>query len=229
VLPLHDNVPTRRTPVVTIGLITANFLVWFWELGHTEATVDRYAYYPCSVDGPCLGPAAAHHLPAWEGAFSSLFMHASWLHILGNMLFLWIFGNNVEDALGRVRYLLWYLAAGLAATATQTWVTLHYAGVQAASVPNLGASGAIAGVLGAYLLLLPTAMVITLVGFFIIPLPAFFFLGGWFVLQLWEGGFAVTHPAQGGGVAFFAHVGGFVFGAATVYLVAKQAPLRRYR
>src|SRR5436309_7679999 len=116
------------------------------------------------------------------------------------MLFLWIFGNNVEDALGRVRYLLWYLAAGLAATATQTWVTLHYAGVTAASVPNLGASGAIAGVLGAYLLLLPTAMVLTLVGFFVIPIPAFFFLGFWFLLQLWEGDMAITHPAQGGGV-----------------------------
>src|SRR3954453_8195592 len=184
-LPLRDNVPTRRAPVVTVGLIGANFAVWLWELHQREATVDRYAYYPCSVLGPCLGPAAAHHLPAWEGAFSSMFMHASWLSILGNMLFLWIFGNTAEDALGRVRSLFWYLAAGLAATATQTWVTLHYAGVTAASVPNLGASGAIAGVLGAYLLLLPTAMVLTLVGFFVIPLPAFFFLGGWFVLQLW--------------------------------------------
>jgi membrane associated rhomboid family serine protease len=158
-----------------------------------------------------------------------MFMHASWLHILGNMLFLWIFGNNVEDALGRVRYFLWYLAAGLAATATQTWVTLHYATQADASVPNLGASGAIAGVLGAYLLLLPTASVLTLVGFFVVPLPAFLFLGIWFIFQLWQGGFAITHPAEGGGVAFFAHVGGFVFGAATVYLVAKQAPLRRYR
>lgn len=228
-LPLHDNVPTRRTPVVTIGLIVANFAVWFWELQRPEAAVDNYAYYPCSVDGPCLGPAAQHHLPAWEGAFSSMFMHASWLHILGNMLFLWIFGNNVEDALGRVRYFLWYLAAGLAATATQTWVTLHYAAQADASVPNLGASGAIAGVLGAYLLLLPTASVLTLVGFFVVPLPAFLFLGVWFIFQLWQGGFAITHPAEGGGVAFFAHVGGFVFGAATVYLVAKQAPLRRYR
>jgi membrane associated rhomboid family serine protease len=155
-----------------------------------------------------------------------MFMHASWLHILGNMLFLWIFGNNVEDALGRLRFLAWYLASGLVATATQTWVTLHYAGPAAASVPNLGASGAIAGVLGAYLLLLPTASVLTLVGFFIVPLPAFFFLGFWFVLQLWEAGFAVTQPAAGGGVAFFAHVGGFLFGAATVYLVAKRPPLR---
>ena len=228
-LPLHDNVPTRRTPVVTIGLIAANFAVWFWELQRPEAVVDNYAYYPCSVQGPCLDAAAQHHLPAWEGAFSSMFLHASWLHILGNMLFLWIFGNNVEDALGRFRYLLWYLAAGLAATATQTFVTLHFAPQADASVPNLGASGAIAGVLGGYLLLLPTASVLTLVGIFVVPLPAFLFLGIWFIFQLWEGGFAITHPAEGGGVAFFAHVGGFVFGAATVYLVAKRPPLRRYR
>jgi membrane associated rhomboid family serine protease len=229
VLPLRDNVPTRRVPVVTLGLIAANFAVWFWELHARTGTIDRYAYYPCSVEGPCLGPAAQHHLPAWEGAFTAMFMHGSWLHILGNMLFLWVFGNNVEDALGRLRFLLWYLAAGLAATATQTWVTLHYAGLEAASVPNVGASGAIAGVLGAYLLLLPTARVLTLVGIFLLPLPAFFVLGVWFALQLWEGDFAITHPVQGGGVAFFAHIGGFLFGAVTVYLVAKQPPLRRYR
>ena len=228
-LPLKDNIPTRRAPVVTVGLIAANAAVWLWELHSRGARIDRYAYYPCSVQGPCLGPAAHHHLPAWEGAFSSMFMHASWVHILGNMLFLWIFGNNVEDALGRGRFLAWYLAAGLAATATQTWVTLHYAAVAEASVPNLGASGAIAAVLGAYLLLLPTARVLTLVGFFLVPLPAYFFLGFWFLFQLWEGGFAVTHPAEGGGVAFFAHVGGFLFGAATVYLVARRPPLRRYR
>ena len=228
-LPLRDNIATRRAPVVTVGLIAANAAVWLWELHSRGATIDRYAYYPCSVQGPCLGLAAHHHLPAWEGAFSSMFMHASWVHILGNMLFLWIFGNNVEDALGRGRFLAWYLAAGLAATATQTWVTLHYASAAEASVPNLGASGAIAGVLGAYLLLLPTARVLTLVGFFLVPLPAYFFLGFWFLLQLWEGGFAVTHPAEGGGVAFFAHVGGFLFGAATVYLVARRPPLRRYR
>jgi membrane associated rhomboid family serine protease len=229
VLPLYDNVPTRRFPVVTVGLIAANFLVWFWELHAGELRIDHYAYYPCSVEGPCIGTLAAHHLPAAESAFSSMFLHASWLHILGNMLFLWIFGNNVEDALGRFRFLVWYLAAGLVATATQTFVTLHYAGAAAASVPNLGASGAIAGVLGAYLLLLPTARVLTLVVFLIVPVPAYLFLGIWFLLQAWEGGFAVTHPGTGGGVAFFAHVGGFLFGAATVYLVAKRPQMRAYR
>ena len=224
-LPLRDNVPTRVFPVVTVGLIAANFLVWFWELHSRGARIDHYSYYPCSVSGPCLGPAR-DHLPAWEGTFSSMFMHASWAHILGNMLFLWIFGNNVEDALGRIRFLLWYLAAGLVATATQTWVTLHYAGMAAASVPNLGASGAIAGVLGAYIVLLPRASVLTLVGFFFVPLPAFFFLGFWFVFQLWEGGFSITHPSGGGGVAFFAHVAGFLFGLLAVRPLMVRPPLQ---
>jgi membrane associated rhomboid family serine protease len=153
-----------------------------------------------------------------------MFMHASWLHIAGNMLFLWIFGNNVEDALGHVRFFFWYLAAGLAATATQTFVTLHWATQQQASVPNIGASGAIAGVLGAYFLLLPAARVLTLV-FFLIPveIPAVLFLGFWFLFQLWEGNYSVTHPQAGGGVAFFAHVGGFVFGLVTVELVRRRS------
>src|SRR5206468_9368135 len=111
-------------------------------------------YYPCALQGPCTEPATlVHHLSWWEGAFTSMFMHASWEHILGNMLFLWIFGNNIEDALGRVRFLLWYLAGGLAATALQTLVTLSFGTVRDASIPNIGASGAIAAVLGAYFLL----------------------------------------------------------------------------
>jgi membrane associated rhomboid family serine protease len=225
VLPLRDNVPTRSFPVITVALIAANFAVWFWELGARSREIDNYAYYPCAVDGPCLG-AARDHLPAWEGAFTSMFMHASWSHILGNMLFLWIFGNNVEDAMGRLRFLVFYLAAGLAATAAQTFVTLQYSGVADASIPNVGASGAIAGVLGAYLLLLPNAMVLTLLGFFLIPIPAVFFLGFWFLFQLWEGGYSITHPDQGGGVAFFAHVGGFVFGLLLVRAFAVRRPLR---
>jgi membrane associated rhomboid family serine protease len=226
VLPLFDNVPTRRFAFVTYGLIAANFVVWFWELGSRGGRVDHYAFYPCAVQGPCAVPARDHLV--WpEGAFTGMFMHASWLHILGNMLFLWIFGNNVEDVMGRIRFLVFYLASGYVAALAQTWVTLHYAGTQAASVPNVGASGAIAGVLGAYLVLLPHARVVTLLfGFLPLPISALLFLGFWFVFQLWQGGFSVTHPQSGGGVAFAAHVGGFVFGALTVRLFQVRAPLR---
>jgi membrane associated rhomboid family serine protease len=228
VLPLRDNVPTRRFPIVTVSLIVANAVIWFGELSGTsvEHDVVHYGYYPCSVQGPCLPPAPLHHLPWYEGVFTSMFMHASWLHILGNMLFLWIFGNNIEDALGPVRFLLWYLAAGLTATAVQTWVTLHYATQAEASIPNIGASGAIAGVLGAYFLLLPRAKVLTVIGWFLVEIPALAFLGIWFAFQLVEGDYAITHPQTGGGVAFSAHVGGFAFGALTVLLVMKQRPLR---
>ncbi len=153
-------------------------------------------------------------------------MHAGWEHILGNMLFLWIFGNNVEDALGRVRFLLWYVVAGLAAFALQTFVTLHYSTAAGASVPNVGASGAIAGVLGAYFILLPHAKVLTWIVFFLREIPAFWFLGIWFVYQALLGNLALHHPEQGGGVAFFAHVGGFAFGVLTVKLVQVRRPLR---
>jgi membrane associated rhomboid family serine protease len=146
------------------------------------------------------------------------------------MLFLWIFGNNVEDALGRVRYLLWYLAAGIAATAAQTAITLGFGTTQDAMIPNLGASGAISGVLGAYLLLLPGASVLTAIFlgffFFLQEVPAILFLGLWFLFQLWQGGFSVVQPEAGGGVAFFAHIGGFVFGMLTIHLVKKRRPLR---
>src|SRR5438105_4643759 len=103
-IPLRDNVPTRAFPIVTVGLIVANFAVWFWELGGTpvDADVIHYGYYPCALEGPCVGLALHRDLSWWEGAFTSMFMHGGWEHILGNMLFLWIFGNNVEDALGRV-------------------------------------------------------------------------------------------------------------------------------
>jgi membrane associated rhomboid family serine protease len=161
-----------------------------------------------------------------EGVLTSMFLHASWLHVLGNMLFLWIFGNNVEDVMGRLRFLVFYIASGYAAALAQAWVTLEFAGNAAASVPNVGASGAIAGVLGAYFILFPHARVVTLVfGFIPLPVPAMFFLGFWFVFQLWQGGFSVTHPGSGGGVAFAAHVGGFLFGALTVRAFQVRPPL----
>ena len=227
-LPLKDNVPTRSFPVVTVGLIAANTAVWLWELGGTpwQQDVTRYGYYPCSLQGPCVGPALHHHLPWYEGAFSGMFMHAGWEHLLGNMLFLWIFGNNVEDALGRLRFLVWYVGAGIAAFALQTFVTLHYASTAGASVPNVGASGAIAGVLGAYFVILPRARVLTWIVIFLREIPAFWFLGLWFVYQAYLGDLALTHPEAGGGVAFFAHIGGFLFGALTVKLVQKRRPLR---
>ena len=222
-IPLRDNVPTRTFPVITVGIILVNAIVWVWELGGrgVDYHVVKDGYYPCSLQGPCeaiqIGSTVfRHHLSWWEGTFTSMFMHGSWEHIIGNMLFLWIFGNNVEDALGKVRFVLWYLAAGVAATALQTFVTLTFGTVRDASIPNIGASGAIAGVLGAYFLLLPRARVLT----------AIWFLGIWIALQVWQGGVGLTHPDQTGGVAVFAHIGGFAFGVLTVFLVSKRRPLQ---
>ena len=218
---------------MTVGLIVANSIVWFWELTKPGVNVHvaRDGYYPCAIAPPChVGP----HLPWYEGAFTSMFMHASWEHILGNMLFLWIFGNNIEDALGRIRFLFWYLAAGIAAMGLQTAITLAFGNTQDASIPNIGASGAIAGVLGAYFVLLPRARVLTVIFFGIIlirEIPAIWFLGVWIALQLWTGTISLVQPSAGGGTAFFAHIGGFVFGAATILLVAKsrpRAPTARY-
>jgi len=229
--PIRDNVPTRDFPVVTVGLIVANVLVWFWELGGrgVDWHVFSDGYYPCTVHAPCHIPVDVpiHPLPWWEGTFTAMFMHASWEHILGNMLFLWIFGNNIEDALGHVRFLAWYLAAGVAAMAAQTAVTLFAGTTQDASIPNVGASGAIAGVLGAYFLLLPRARVLTLIFLGIVlirEIPAVWFLAVWIGLQIWTGGLSLVQPQSGQGVAFFAHIGGFLFGAATIYLVARRRP-----
>jgi membrane associated rhomboid family serine protease len=227
-LPLRDNVPTRTFPIVTVGIIAVNVIVWIWEITGTSVQTDviHYGYYPCEINGPCSGPALDSTIPWYENVFTSMFMHGGWEHIIFNMLFLWIFGNNVEDALGRVRFFVWYLAGGIAATVTQTIVTLWFGSAQDASIPNIGASGAIAAVLGAYFVLLPNARVLTVIIIFLQELPAWLFLGFWFFFQLWQGGFAIVQPESGGGVAFFAHIGGFVFGALTVKLVAKRMPLR---
>ena len=227
-LPLKDNVPTRSFPLVTVSLIAANTIVWLWERSTgVESAVLHDGYYPCSANGPCVAPASlVPHLPWYEGAFTSMFLHASWAHILGNMLFLWIFGNNVEDALGRVRFFLFYIAAGIVAITVQSVVTLAFSNAAGASVPNVGASGAIAGVLGAYIVLLPNAKVLTFIFFIIREIPAMVILGIWFLFQFAEGGFALLHPQESGGVAFFAHIGGFLFGVLTVRAVAVRRPLQ---
>jgi membrane associated rhomboid family serine protease len=226
VFPLKDNVPTRSFPVVTVALIVTNFAVWiFYQLPHLDRSVVEYAYQPCEVVSSCPPGTAVGH--DWDITWlTSMFMHGSWLHIIGNMLFLWIFGNNVEDAMGRVRFLVFYLLSGFAAIAAQTVVTLAVGTNADAAVPTLGASGAVSGVLGAYLVLLPTASVLTLIFFFVLEVPAFLFLGFWFGFQLWEGGYSIVQPQAGGGVAFFAHIGGFAFGALTVRLFMIRAPLQ---
>jgi membrane associated rhomboid family serine protease len=223
VLPLRDNVPTRTRPWVTYALVLTNVLVWvLYQLPDLQGSVDELAYHPCEVVNECAQVGEGWLLTA----LTSMFMHGGWEHLLGNMLFLWIFGNNVEDALGHVRYLVFYLCGGFAATALQTFVTLSVASGADATIPNLGASGAVSAVLGAYLVLLPHARVLTLFFFVLREVPAILLLGLWFVLQLVSGSASLAHPQPGGGVAFFAHVGGFVFGALFVKLVAVRSPLR---
>jgi membrane associated rhomboid family serine protease len=230
VFPLRDNAPTRHFPVVTVGLIVANVLAYFlYQEGGFQAAagpVNRYAFHPCEVDDSC--PVVGEDWPVT--VLSSMFMHADILHLGGNMLFLWIFGNNVEDAMGRVRYVVFYLLAGVAATALQTVITLQTASDAAAAIPNLGASGAISGVLGAYFILLPRASVLTAIFlgfiFFLREIPAIFFLGIYFVFQAWQASFQLAAPPESGGVAVFAHIGGIVFGLLTVKLFQQRAPLR---
>jgi membrane associated rhomboid family serine protease len=229
VLPLRDNVPTRSFPFVTVALILANVAVFVWQQARLEERIVRYGYYPCDLVSSCVQLARFRDLTWYESAFTSMFMHGGWGHLGGNMLFLWIFGNNVEDALGRMRFVCFYLLGGLAATALQTAVTLAYTGPAGESIPNVGASGAIAAVLGAYLVLLPTAKVLTLVGFFFVQVPAILFLAVWIGLQIWLGGGGLTHPETSGGVAFFAHIGGFAFGLATVRAFQLRSPLRPHR
>ncbi len=221
-LPLRDNVPTSSRPLVTYALILANVLVWvLYQLPDLQGSVDELAYHPCEVENSC--PTVGQDWPLTS--ITSMFMHGSWAHLLGNMLFLWIFGNNVEDTLGKVRFVLFYFVGGLAATALQTFITLAYASDFEGTIPNVGASGAVSAVLGAYLVLLPRAKVLTLIFFVLREIPAVFFLLVWFGFQLLDGGASLAHPEEGGGIAFFAHIGGFVFGALAVKLLQQRRPL----
>jgi len=210
-LPLSDGLPARRFPIVNVGLIVANFAVWiFYELPHLNSAIFHASFYACSVGNACRAPEP------WEVSwFTSMFLHGGWDHILGNMLFLAVFGKNVEDAFGRLRYLGFYIAGGFVATMVQTGVTLVFGTAADARTPNLGASGAIAAVMGAFFVLYPNAQIRTWVVFFVVKIPAWYYLGAWFLFQLVDGGFGLfAARTHGSGVAFFAHVGGFVFGLA---------------
>ena len=209
-LPVSDGLPARRFPVVNVTLIAINFAVWlFYELPNLNSAVFHASFYPCTVDGACRGP-----LPWGLSWITAMFLHGSWDHILGNMLFLAIFGKNVEDAFGPVRYLALYFAGGFFAMLTQTAMTLLFGTAAEGQVPELGASGAIAAVLGAYFILYPGSRVRTYIfPVFLVQIPAWVFLGLWFLYQLIEANFGLfSASANGGGVAFFAHVGGFLFG-----------------
>jgi membrane associated rhomboid family serine protease len=209
-IPLSDGLRALRYPYVNAAIIIANFAVWlFYELPHLNSSVLHASFYPCTVTNACHGPE-----PWGISWITSMFLHGSWDHILGNMIFLFVFGKNVEDAFGHVRYLAFYFAGGLAATVTQTGMTLLFGTAADARVPNLGASGAIAAVLGAYFVLYPNSTVRGLVVIWPVQLSAWFFLGFWFLYQLFEANFGLFGAtANAGGVAFFAHVGGFIFGA----------------
>jgi membrane associated rhomboid family serine protease len=219
-IPLSDGIQARRFPFVNVAIIAANFIVWiFYELPHLNSSIFHASFYPCSVAGNCHAPEP------WEISwFTAMFLHASWSHILGNMVFLAVFGKNVEDTFGHLRYLAFYVAGGFIATMTQTLVTLVAGSAADGRVPTLGASGAIAAVLGAYFVLYPTSRVLTLVVVFLVRIPAWFFLGAWFLYQFVEGNFGLlSADANGGGVAFFAHVGGFLFGYAVARLTLGDA------
>jgi membrane associated rhomboid family serine protease len=240
VFPLKDNIPTDRTAWVTICLILANVVVFLLEVrsggsiggGPSAADGVKYGFIPYEVTNPgthcavlqshvACGPA--DRLPpqpaTWVTLFTSMFMHGGIVHLGGNMLFLWIFGNNVEDSMGRVRFVVFYLLGGLAASGLQIAVDPD------STVPNIGASGAIAAVLGGYLVLYPRARVLTLVFlivfFTFLQLPAVLFLLIWIGQQIVFGLAGLTNPTAGG-VAYFAHIGGFLFGALAIRLFAKR-------
>jgi membrane associated rhomboid family serine protease len=219
-MPLTDGIRPRHFPYVTTLLIAANLIVWiFYELPHIDAAAAHSSLYPCDLSGACHSP-----LPWGVSWFTAMFMHASWSHLLGNMWFLGLFGKNVEDACGHRRYLALYVAGGLAAAATQTAVTLIAGTAADAGVPVLGASGAIAAVLGAYWVLYPDAKILTLVVVFPIRVRAAIFLALWFVYQLLEAhlGLTSTGSSSSGGTAVFAHIGGFVLGVIAAGMLTRS-------
>ncbi len=204
-LPIGDDNSTRRTvPFVTYALIVLNVLFFFVELSGGEAFIVRWAFVPSRF--------LANPIGDFLTLFTSIFMHAGWVHLGGNMLYLWIFGDNVEDRFGHIQFTIFYLLCGLAATFAQLAFSLG------SNVPNLGASGAIAGVLGAYMLMFPRQQVKVLVGRIVTPVSALIVIGLWIVLQFFSGIGSIANTADTGGVAYMAHIGGFIAGFVLTYL-----------
>lgn len=237
-IPLKDNLPTRRFPIVSVLLIAANIAVFAadrltgrYEFLLVQVAPDLYRRVPHFVGGlseryamipaDVTGSLAAH----WPTLFSSMFLHANWLHIGSNMLYLWIFGNNVEDTLGRFRFLAFYLVCGVAAAAT------HIATDPNSPVPTVGASGAVAGLMGAYLILFPHAAILAIVPILFIgtlmEVPAIVVIGFWALLQFLNANWLGGGEMQGGGVAYFAHIGGFVAGIVLILLLGGRRLARK--
>jgi membrane associated rhomboid family serine protease len=204
-LPIGDDNSARRTiPVVTYVLIALNVLFFFVELSGGGPFIEKWAFVPSRF--------LANPVADFLTIFSSMFMHAGWVHLGGNMLYLWIFGDNVEDRFGHIKFIIFYLLCGFAATFAQLAFSMG------SNVPNLGASGAIAGVLGAYILMFPQQQVKVLIGQIVTPVSALIVIGGWIVLQFFSGVASIANIANTGGVAYLAHVGGFIAGFVLTYL-----------
>ncbi len=204
-----DNSARRAVPVVTYGLIALNILVFFMEMSQGEPFIRQWSVVPRQ-----LVANPAEEIPT---VFTSMFMHAGWMHLLGNMLFLWIFGDNVEARLGRAKYLTFYLVCGIVATLAQVAVS------SGSNIPSLGASGAISGVLGAYLVLFPQGRVRILARGGIMTVPALVVIGLWILLQFVNGIGSITQSSKTGGIAYMAHIGGFAAGMALAYLLTGKS------
>jgi len=212
-LPIGDDNTSRRTvPLVSYALIVLNVLFFFVEQSGGDAFIMQWAFVPSRF--------LANPIGDFPTLFTSMFMHAGWLHLGGNMLYLWIFGDNVEDRFGHASFLIFYLLCGLGATFAQLAFSLE------SNIPNLGASGAIAGVLGSYILLFPQGRIRVLQGQRVILMPALIVIGFWIVLQLFSSIGSIAQTADTGGVAYMAHIGGFVAGFVLTFLFKGNTPLR---
>ena len=220
-IPLHDDNPTKIAPIITVSIIAICALVFLWQIAPgargLQATVYSLGVIPAVLLNKVDLPEAAVLVPAYFTVITSMFLHGGFMHLAGNMLYLWIFGNNVEDAMGHVRFVFFYLLCGISAVAGQVLQN------PASEIPMIGASGAISGVLGAYLLLYPHARVLVLLpfGFYtrLLYLPAGWVLGLWFAIQILS---SLAAGSAGGGVAWFAHIGGFIAGMALIPLFKRR-------